>query len=131
VAEAKPRSDEGASGRDSQKRDFARKLRREPTEAERAMWRLLRDRRLLDLKFRRQTPVGPYIVDFACASARLIVELDGGQHAESEGDRIRDSYLHKLGWNVLRVWNAELFSNREGVQTAVAGAAGISLGDRA
>nr|WP_280986464.1 DUF559 domain-containing protein [Hansschlegelia zhihuaiae] len=60
-----------------------------------------------------------------------MVELDGGQHAGSEGDRIRDSHLHDLGWNVLRVWNAELFSNREGVLMAVAGAAGIRLGDGA
>ncbi|PZQ15904.1 MAG: DNA methyltransferase [Ancylobacter novellus] len=117
--------------RDGQKRDFARKLRQEPTEAECAMWRLLRDRRLLGLKFRRQTPLGPYVVDFACVSARLVVELDGGQHAGSMSDETRDARLRNLGWKVLRVWNADLFSNREGVLTAVADAAGISLGDGA
>ena len=83
--------------RDGQKRDFARKLRQEPTDAERAMWRLLRDRRLSGLKFRRQVPVGPHIVDFACVSARLVVELDGGQHAESKSDAARDAVLGDLG----------------------------------
>src|SRR5438067_10866942 len=97
--------------RDGQKRDRARALRREPTKVERVMWRLLRDRRLGGAKFRRQAPIGPFIADFACAAHRLVVELDGGQHAGSLRDRRRDAYLSAQGWRVLRVWNAELSEN--------------------
>ncbi len=71
----------------------ARAMRREPTEAERKLWYALRDRRIQTLKFRRQSPVGPYIVDFLCAAHRLVVEADGSQHAESKGDAARDAWL--------------------------------------
>ena len=68
-------------------------MRGAPTDAELRLWRLLRDRRLSGFKFRRQVPVGPYIVDFLCVGAKLIVEADGSQHAESLPDKARDAYL--------------------------------------
>ncbi len=76
--------------------------RRAPTRAELRLWRLLRDRRLNGLKFRRQVPIGPYIVDFLCVSARLIVEADGSQHGQSIRDERRDAYLARQGWAVVR-----------------------------
>ena len=117
--------------RDGQKKDFARKLRQEPTDAERVMWRLLRDRRLSGVKFRRQVPVGPYVVDFACVTARLAIELDGGQHAESDSDWSRDAHLRDLGWKVLRIWNSELYANREGVLSMVLREAGVRFDNEA
>ena len=90
-------------------------MREAPTEAELRLWRLLRDRRLNSLKFRRQVPVGPYIVDFLCVGAKLIIKADGLQHAESPRDNARDAYLESQGWKVLRFWNNEVFLNPEGV----------------
>ena len=90
-------------------------MRAAPTDAELRLWRLLRDRRLNGVKFRRQVPVGPYIVDFLCVGAKLIVEADGSQHAESLRDKVRDAYLTNQGWKVLRFWNNEVVQNREGV----------------
>jgi very-short-patch-repair endonuclease len=90
-------------------------MRGAPTDAELRLWRLLRDRRLSGFKFRRQVPLGPYIVDFLCVGAKLIVEADGSQHAESVRDNIRDAYLANQGWKVLRFWNNEVLQNREGV----------------
>jgi very-short-patch-repair endonuclease len=111
--------------RDDQKRDVARVLRRDATDAERAMWRLLRSRRFAELKFRRQVPIGPYVADFACVSKRLIVEIDGGQHAQSDTDRRRDAYLKRDGWIVVRFWNNEVLENPEGVLLKIAVAAGV------
>lgn len=89
-------------------REFARKLRRNGTDAERALWFHLRDRRLGGLKFRRQHPIGPYTVDFACVEARLIVELDGGQHLEAcSRDAVRTAFLEAQGWRVIRLWDHE------------------------
>ena len=99
----------------SNQRSRARAMRGAPTDAELRLWRLLRDRRLSGFKFRRQVPVGPYIVDFLCVGAKLVVEADGSQHAESPRDNIRDAYLENQGWKVLRFWNNEVFQNREGV----------------
>ena len=90
-------------------------MRGAPTDSELRLWRILRDRRLSGFKFRRQVPVGPYIVDFLCVGAKLIVEADGSQHAESLRDNIRDAYLANQGWKVLRFWNNEVLQNREGV----------------
>jgi very-short-patch-repair endonuclease len=90
-------------------------MRGAPTNAELRLWRLLRDRRLNRLKFRRQVPVGPYIVDFLCVGAKLIVEADGFQHAESRRDYVRDAYLESQGWKVLRFWNNEVLRNRQRV----------------
>ena len=86
----------------------ARQLRRDMTDAERTLWYALRDRRLAGLKFVRQMPAGPYIADFCCRDARLIVEVDGGQHAESVRDLVRDAQLRRLGYRVIRFWNHEV-----------------------
>ena len=96
--------------REGQKRDLARALRRNATEAERIMWRLLRDRRLAGAKFRRQVPIGPFIADFASIAHRLVVELDGGQHAENEADARRDGFLAANGWRVMRFWNNDVMT---------------------
>jgi len=108
----------------------ARALRRRSTEAEKRLWQLLRDRRLAAFKFRRQVPIGRYIADFACYEARLVVELDGSQHAASVRDRLRDAQLEARGFRVLRVWNNELSNNRDGVLEGIfaAAAEGIACG---
>ncbi len=94
----------------------SRKLRRNSTEAEKLLWNHLRAKQIDGLKFKRQTPVGKYIVDFVCFEKDLVIELDGGQHAEqSEDDRVRDSWLNSQGFKVLRFWNNEVFANIEGV----------------
>ena len=100
-------------------------MRHEPTEAERRMWRLLRHRRFASFKFRRQEKLGLYIVDFVCFERKLIVELDGGQHAESGYDRRRDAWLRARGFHVLRFWNSELLANSSGVQHAIAERLGL------
>ena len=102
-------------GVSASQRARARTMRGAPTDAELRLWRLLRDRRLNGLKFRRQVPVGPYIVDFLCVASRLIVEADGSQHGENRRDEIRDADLLGQGWRVLRFWNQEVIQNREGV----------------
>ena len=101
--------------RDLQKRDVARELRSTMTDAEQRLWHYLRLRQLAGHRFRRQCPVGPYIADFACPERRLIVELDGGQHAGSALDRCRDAYLYRCGFRVLRFWNNLVFENLEAV----------------
>ena len=83
-------------------RGHARAMRREPTDAEIALWRILRDRRLSMLKFRRQVPIDRYIVDFVCFERRLIVEADGAQHAENPRDMTRDAFLAGQGFHILR-----------------------------
>jgi very-short-patch-repair endonuclease len=93
----------------------ARKLRREATEAERRLWSALRDRRLGGYRFRRQYPIGPFIVDFACTKERLIIEADGGQHSDSATDGRRTAWLETQGWRVVRFWNNEILKNAEGV----------------
>jgi adenine-specific DNA-methyltransferase len=98
--------------------EFARAPRREPTPAEEAMWRLLRNRQAAGYKFRRQHPVGLYVADFYAASAALVVEVDGDTHATPEGvehDRIRPAYLESLDLIVLRFWNTEVHENPDGV----------------
>ncbi len=98
-------------------RGFAKTMRKNPTEAERQMWLILKDRRLADYKFRRQVPMGPYIADFVCYSARLVVELDGSQHGEP--DARCDAWLEAKGFSVLRFWNNQLTENRESVLDAI------------
>lgn len=103
------------------RRQKAKALRNNMTEAEKRLWAELRRRRLLGCKFRRQQPIGPYIVDFACLSLRLIVELDGGQHArEMAHDKSRDRWLTEEGFTVLRFWNHEVFENIQGVLERIA-----------
>ena len=94
----------------------ARALRNNPTDAERALWRQLRSWQLDGYKFRRQQPLGNYIVDFVCLEKRLIIELDGGQHAEQgDYDAQRDTWLRDQGFNVLRFWNHDVLKNIDGV----------------
>ena len=92
----------------------AKELRRNSTDAERVLWRQLRAHRLVGYKFRRQQPVGRYIIDFVCFEKQLIIELDGGQHG-TEYDQRRDAYLVSRGYRVLRFWNPEVLANTEGV----------------
>ena len=97
-------------------RQRARALRRNPTDAERHLWRHLRNRHLAGYKFRRQHPVGPYIVDFICPEACLVVELDGGQHqGQQHYDAARTAFLENRGLRVLRFWNDQVFSETEAV----------------
>jgi very-short-patch-repair endonuclease len=100
--------------------DRARLLRRNLTDAERTLWQSLRNRRRGDRKFRRQVPIGRYIVDFLCEECRLILEIDGGQHAQSQGyDDARTRYLNTCGYHVLRFWNTDVLENLEGVLTVI------------
>jgi very-short-patch-repair endonuclease len=98
----------------------ARKLRSRMTDAERKLWFALKDRRFEAFKFRRQVPVGPYIADFLCFESRLIVEVDGGQHAESVRDVERDAWLSQNAFRVVRFWNNDVLQNLEGVLTSLA-----------
>ncbi|WP_291847805.1 endonuclease domain-containing protein [Bradyrhizobium sp.] len=86
-------------------RGFAKKMRHEPTDAELAMWRLLRDRRLARFKFRRQVPFRNFILDFVCFEKRIVIEIDGSQHASSVRDAARDSILVAEGFRIERYWN--------------------------
>ncbi|HEY0647613.1 endonuclease domain-containing protein [Phenylobacterium sp.] len=98
------------------RRDRARRLRRDETEAEAQLWEALRAGRLEGWKWRRQAPVGPFIVDFLCLEAAIAVELDGGVHAEGvEYDLRRDAYLKRHGLQVLRFRNAEVFDDQDRV----------------
>src|SRR6266571_3606480 len=98
----------------------ARRLRKNQTDAERILWFRLRDRRLNGLKFRRQVTIGRYIADFCCESARLIVELDGGQHAMRENqDAERTAALEAKGYLVLRFWNNDVLRNMDGVLESI------------
>ena len=96
-------------------KSFAKTLRRNQTEVERRMWSVLRDRRFDGVKFRRQVPIGPYIADFDSFEARLVVELDGSQHAESKRDALRDKWLIDDGYRVLRFWNTDVTLHRNAV----------------
>jgi very-short-patch-repair endonuclease len=98
----------------------AKTLRRNSTDAERKLWSKLRDRQLLGFKFVRQQPIGPYIADFACREADLVIELDGGQHAESERDAVRTERIAMHGYQVMRFWNHDVLTNLEGTLQAVA-----------
>lgn len=99
---------------------YARQLRQSMPDAEALCWYFLRDRRLANAKFRRQHPVGRYIIDFYCDEFRLAVELDGGQHAEQkEYDQKRDADLNKMGIKVLRFWNHQMLNQTEDVLTAI------------
>jgi adenine-specific DNA-methyltransferase len=105
----------------TEQRDHARRLRREQTDVERTLWKALRSRQLSGLKFRRQHPVGPYIVDFCCLELKLAIELDGGQHAlQTDADARRSQSLARKGYCVLRFWNHEVLMNLEGVLQRIA-----------
>src|SRR5438132_1340293 len=90
----------------------ARRLRRNLTDAERSLWQNLRDRQLDGVKFRRQHPVGPYVLDFFCEAHKLAIELDGGQHAETlQRDSVRSEWLESQGLRVIRFWNNDVLAN--------------------
>jgi very-short-patch-repair endonuclease len=96
--------------------EFARLLRKEMTYAERWLWYELRAKRFAEKEFRRQAPIGDYIVDFVCHEARLIVELDGGQHALLvDKDNARTAWLNSRGFRVLRFWNSQVFEESDEV----------------
>jgi very-short-patch-repair endonuclease len=99
----------------------AQTLRAASTEAEEKLWRRLRDRRLGGMKFVRQAPIGPYYADFVCRACKLVVEVDGSQHADSAYDDKRDAALVALGYRVLRLWNADVLGSIDEVcETIVA-----------
>ncbi|MBA4041628.1 MAG: DNA-cytosine methyltransferase [Sphingobium sp.] len=93
----------------------ARKLRRTTTEAEAGLWGRLRNRRLEGGKFVRQFPIGLHVADFACREAKLVIELDGGQHAASTTDTARTALIEAHGYTVIRFWNNDLLANTDGV----------------
>src|ERR1039457_2788947 len=100
--------------------EFSKQLRRDQTDAERKMWSLLRSRSLAGYKFRRQQPIGPYIADFCCFRPRLIVELDGGQHAEKvEYDQRRTDFLKSEGFEVIRFWDHQVLKEMDSVQEMI------------
>ena len=104
------------------KTDRARRLRRAATDAETALWYRLRSRRLGGYKFVRQEPIGPYTVDLVCGERRLVIEVDGGQHADSTSDAVRDEWLANRNYRVLRFWNNDVLGNITGVLETIASA---------
>jgi very-short-patch-repair endonuclease len=96
-------------------RRFARAMRADATWAENRLWQVLRGKQLGGFKFRRQVPLDGYILDFVCFEARLIIEVDGHQHSDSERDVRRDAWFRDQGFRVLRVWNGEVEDNLDGV----------------
>ncbi len=95
--------------------DRARTLRRQATAAETRLWQRLRARQVAEAKFVRQYPIGPYFADFCCRAARLVVEVDGGQHADDPRDALRTHAIEAAGYVVLRFWNDDALTNTDGV----------------
>jgi very-short-patch-repair endonuclease len=94
----------------------SRLLRKNSTDAERIIWSHLRNKRMMGVKFRREQPFGRYIVDFISFSNKLVIEIDGGQHArQKEKDKVRDRFIRQAGFRILRFWNNEVLQNREAV----------------
>ena len=100
-------------------RQHVKALRANPTDAERMLWSKLRRKQIRALRFRRQFPIGPYIVDFVCLQVKLIIEVDGGQHG-AENDAIRSAWLNERGYRVLRFWNNDVLGNIDGVVQTIA-----------
>jgi len=95
---------------------LAKILRKNMTDAERVLWQRLRNRQLGGFIFRRQKPIGPYIVDFVCLEKKIIIEVDGGQHAlNTSADTIRGDYLNKKGYKILRFWNHDVLRDTDSV----------------
>jgi len=102
-------------------KERARQLRRDRTDAEKKLWARLRSRQLSGFKFRRQFVIGSFIIDFCCFEQRLVVELDGGQHAnKTVTDETRSAFLRSRGYTVLRFWDNEVFENIDGVLERIA-----------
>ena len=107
-------------------RRYARRLRREQTDAERRLWSRLRDRRLVGARFRRQHPMGPFISDFCCTEAKLVIVLDGGQHAlRKRSDAERTAFLEGQGYRVIHFWDNDVLTNMEGVLHRIVEALGV------
>ena len=103
---------------------FARELRQNQTEAEKTIWGKLKGKQIEDVKFRRQQPIGPYIVDFVCFKRRIIIEIDGGQHTEKKvrrKDEERRLWLEERGYKILRFWDNEVLKNIDGVLQIIKG----------
>ena len=98
----------------------AKTLRANMTDAEHHLWRALRRRGVAGMRFRRQCPIGPFVVDFACLEKRLVIEVDGGQHCDSTADRRRDAFLKASGFQVMRFWNHDVLANLEAVVQVLA-----------
>ncbi|MFN3549650.1 MAG: endonuclease domain-containing protein, partial [Mesorhizobium sp.] len=119
--EVASRSDDGEGGKASRSRRkpgataFARTMREDGTKEEALLWNDLKARKLGGHHFVRQLPIGPYFADFACRKQKLVVEIDGSQHADSEHDRRRDASLASLGWSTLRIWNHDVLKHRAAV----------------
>jgi len=108
---------------DPRTRSTAKRLRRDQTDAERKMWRLLRPFRDDGISFRRQAPVGPYVIDFVWLRGKLAIEVDGGQHNEASAvtrDATRTQWLESQGFQVLRFWNNDVLRNGAGCQELIA-----------
>lgn len=104
-------------GRGAKKKlGHAKYMRSHATDAEQKLWQILRAKRLKGWKFKRQVPIGVYIVDFICFEAKLVIEADGSQHHRNEKDQIRDQWLREQGYKVLRYWNNDILTNIEGVE---------------
>jgi len=94
----------------------ARKLRRNPTDAEIRLWARLRRNQIDGYHFKRQVSIGGYVVDFACVARRLVIEVDGGQHADCQRfDAARTAVIEKFGYRVMRFWNSDVLANTDGV----------------
>ncbi|HST37105.1 MAG TPA: DUF559 domain-containing protein [Allosphingosinicella sp.] len=98
----------------------ARKLRRARTNAEERLWQRLRNRQLLGFKFRFQMPIGDHVADFCCEQARLVVELDGGQHADNPGDAARTAAIEAAGYHIIRFWNHDVLATTGGALEEIA-----------
>ncbi len=98
---------------------LAKRMRRDPTEAEARLWSILRAGRMAGAKFRRQEQIGDFIVDFVCFRARLVIEADGSQHGASDADKARDAWLTAQGFRVLRFWNNDILGDTDAVAAAI------------
>jgi very-short-patch-repair endonuclease len=112
----------GVTGYTGETLTKAQRLRRELTAAERKLWSALRNRQLEGAKFRRQQPLGPFIADFVSQERQLIVEADGGQHADNSADARRTAFLESRGYRVLRFWNNAILNNLDGIAQVIAAA---------
>ena len=104
---------------EDKKSKIAQKLRNNSTDTEKYLWKYLRGRQLEGFKFRRQHPIGKYIVDFINLERKIIIEVDGGQHLENKKDELRDKWFEEQGYEVLRFWNNEVLTNIEGVLESI------------
>jgi very-short-patch-repair endonuclease len=109
------------------RRALAKRLRTNMTDAEQRLWYRLRAHRFRNLKFKRQVPIGPYVVDFICFDRKLIVEVDGGQHAGNPRDEGRDAWLSRGGYRILRFWNDDVLKRTNAVLEEIAGAIDSSV----